>query len=102
MNTSAQQQMTSDPEVIKQQVIQVIQQTGMPLDVLIELGQLAEAALNDPSGAAYKKYVDYMVSRGMERAEDMKKPDFQMMGMLIAMGKVAEEMGPQGPVVPQG
>ena len=101
-----QQQPQLDPNQVRDQVISVINEAGMPPYILVELGQLAEDAINDKSKKAYKKYVDYMVERGMETREDLKKPDYQFMAMMVAMGKVAAQMPESrpvpGPVAPQG
>lgn len=90
-----------DPEQVKQQAYQVIQQSGLPPDFIIEAGRLAEAAIMDPSGSAYQQFVEFMVSRGLESREDLKKPDYQMLAMLVGMYKVLEQMEPQSPVAPE-
>jgi hypothetical protein len=51
---------------------------------------LAEAALTDKK--KYPEFVKYMVSKRLETAEDLKKPDFQMMATMVVLGKVAEQM----------
>jgi hypothetical protein len=33
-----------------------------------------------------------MVDKRLESAEDLKKPDFQMMSTMVVLGKVAEQM----------
>jgi hypothetical protein len=37
-------------------------------------------------------FVKFMVERGLETEEDLKKPDPQMLAMLATIGKVAETM----------
>jgi len=40
----------------------------------------------------YPEFVKYMTDKRLETAEDLKKPDFQMMGTMVVLGKVAEQM----------
>jgi hypothetical protein len=64
--------------------------SGMPREMFVEIGRLAEAAIMDKK--KYPEFVKYMVSKRLETAEDLKKPDFQMMGTMVVLGKVAEQM----------
>lgn len=77
-------------------ITEMIQQSGMPPEMFAEMGRLSEAAIRDPK--QYSKFVDYMVSKRLEKAEDLKKPDYQMLASMAVIGKVAETMAPQ----PQG
>lgn len=84
-----------DPQYVTEQVNQVISESGLPPDFLVQAGELAEAAIMDRSGRAYKQFVKFMVERGLETEKSLKKPDYQMLGMLVAMGKVAQrQIGP--------
>lgn len=74
-------------------ITEMIQQSGMPPEMFVEIGQLAEAAIQDPK--QYSKFVDYMVSKRLETAEDLKKPDYQMLASMAVIGKVAETLTPQ-------
>lgn len=67
-----------------------IRSSGMPVEMFVEMGQLAEAAIQDKK--KYPEFVKYMVDKRLETADSMKKPDFQMMATLVVLGKVAENM----------
>jgi len=75
------------------EILNVIQQSGIQPQKFVEIGQLAEAAINDKK--KYSKFVDYMVREKMEDARDLKKPDYQMLAMLVVIGKVAQTLPPQ-------
>lgn len=81
-----------------QEITKVIQQSGMPVEMFVEMGQLAEDAVNDKK--KYPKFVDYMVSKRLETAESLKKPDVQMLASMVVIGKVAETMVGQNPTSP--
>lgn len=67
-----------------------IEKTGAPPKDLAKIGRLAEAALQDKK--KYPEFVKYMVSHGIAKEEQLKKPNFQIMSMFVVVGKVAEEM----------
>lgn len=77
-----------------QQITEVINNSGMPPQMFVEIGQLAEQAIQDPK--QYKNFVDYMVTKKLETAEDLKKPDYQMLASMVVIGKVAETLSEQG------
>ena len=88
-----QQQLVENPVTRDQATAEaekVIQASGMPVEMFVEIGRLAEAALTDKK--KYPEFVKYMVSKRLETAEDLKKPDFQMMATMVVLGKVAEQM----------
>ena len=88
-----QQQLVQNPVTRDQATAEaqkVIQARGMPVEMFVEIGRLAEAALTDKK--KYPEFVKYMVSKRLETAEDLKKPDFQMMATMVVLGKVAEQM----------
>jgi hypothetical protein len=88
-----QQQLVENPVTRDQATAEaqkVIQASGMPVEMFVEIGRLAEAALMDKK--KYPEFVKYMVSKRLETAEDLKKPDFQMMSTMVVLGKVAEQM----------
>jgi hypothetical protein len=72
------------------QIVKMINQSGMPPSMLAHIGQLAEQAINDPK--KYPEFVNFMVSKKLETAEELKKPDYQMLGMMVVIGKVAQTM----------
>lgn len=73
-------------------ITEMIQQSGMPPEMFAEIGRLSEAAIRDPK--QYPRFVDYMVSKRLEKAEDIAKPDYQMLASMVVIGKVAETMAP--------
>jgi hypothetical protein len=77
-----------------------IQNSGMPVEMFVEMGRLAEAALMDKK--KYPEFVKYMTDKRLETAESLKKPDFQMLSTLVVLGKVAETMTPAETAQPQG
>lgn len=88
-----QQQLVKNPVTRDQATAEaeaVIKSSGMPVEMFVEIGRLAEAALTDKK--KYPEFVKYMVSKRLETAEDLKKPDFQMMASMVVLGKVAEQM----------
>lgn len=85
-------------EQVTQQVTEMIQQSGMPVEMFVEIGKLCEDAINDKK--KYSKFVDYMVNKRLESRESLKKPDFQMLASMVVIGKVAETMVGQNPTEP--
>jgi hypothetical protein len=77
-----------------------IRGSGMPVEMFVEMGQLAEAAILDKK--KYPEFVKYMTDKRLETAESLKKPDFQMLSTLVVLGKVAENMTPSETAQPQG
>ena len=77
-------------EASTQQIVQMIQQSGVPAWAYAEVGRQAEMALMDKS--KYPMFVKFMVERGLDTEENLKKPDPQMLAMLATIGKVAETM----------
>jgi hypothetical protein len=73
------------------EITQMIEQSGMPPEMFVEIGKLCEAAIHDKK--KYKDLVDYMVKHKLETAESMKKPDVQMLASMVVIGKVAETLG---------
>lgn len=92
---SKQQQAMANPVTRDQataEAQQAIEASGMPPEMFVEMGRLAEAAIQDKK--KYPAFVKYMVDKRLETAEDLKKPDFQMMATLAVLGKVAQDMAP--------
>lgn len=75
-----------------------ITQSGIPPSAFVTMGKLAEAAIKDKK--KYPAFVKFMVDNGLEKAEDLKKPDVQMMTTLIVLGMVARDMGDQEVAAP--
>ena len=88
-------------EAATEQITQMITESGVPAWAYAEVGRQAEMALMDKS--KYPMFVKFMVERGLETEEDLKKPDPQMLAMLVTIGKVAETMPDSAmPTQPQG
>lgn len=91
-----QQQVMANPvtrDEATAKITEMIQQSGIQPQKFVEIGRLAEAAIQDKK--QYSKFVDYMVREKMEDAKDLKKPDYQMLASLAVIGKVAETLPPQ-------
>lgn len=73
-----------------ERVTGIIEKSKIPPEKFVEMGQLCEAAIQDPK--QYPAYVKYMVDRRLETAESMAKPDYQMMASMVVMGRVAQEI----------
>jgi len=88
-------------EASTRQIVEMIEQSAVPAWAYAEVGRQAEMALMDKS--KYPMFVKFMVERGLETEEDLKKPDPQMLAMLVTIGKVAETMPDSAmPTQPQG
>ena len=86
-------------ELATKEITNMIQNSGMPVEMFVEIGKLAEDAVNDKK--KYPKFVDYMVTKRLETAESLKKPDVQMLASMVVIGKVAETMDKQNTKVEQ-
>jgi hypothetical protein len=88
-------------EASTKQIRDMIEQSNVPAWAYAEVGRQAEMALMDKS--KYPMFVKFMVQRGLDTEEDLKKPDPQMLAMLATIGKVAETMPDSAmPTQPQG
>lgn len=79
-----------------QKITEMIQQSGIPVEMFIEIGKLAEDAVHDKK--KYPKFVDYMVNKRLETRESLKKADVQMLASMVVIGKVAETLPKTQPV----
>lgn len=73
-----------------QEIVQVIQKSGIPPKMFVKIGELAEAAINDKK--KYKNFVDFMVKEKLETEESLKKADVQMLASMVVIGKVAQSL----------
>jgi len=88
-------------EAATEQITQMIAESGVPAWAYAEVGRQAEMALMDKS--KYPMFVKFMVQRGLDTEENLKKPDPQMLAMLVTIGKVAETLPDSDmPTPPQG
>lgn len=74
-------------------VKQLMAQTKMPASMLVHLGKLAEHAIHNPK--EYNKFVDFAVKNKLDSKEQLQKPDYQMLGMMATMGRIAQNMAEQ-------
>ena len=78
-------------ESAKQVVMQTVQDSGIPPQVYVQLGDMAEAVLRDK--ALYPQFADQMIKIGVADPEDFTgKVDYQILISMIAMGRVCREM----------
>ena len=78
-------------EAAKQVVIQAVQESGVPPQVYVQLGEMAESVLKDR--ALYPQFVNQMISTGIADKEDFtNQVDYQSLISIIAMGRVCREM----------
>lgn len=94
-----QQQIANNPvskDEATQKITEVINKSKIPPSKLAEIGTLAENAINDPK--QYQQFINYMVQNKLEKAEDLKKPDYQMLASMVVIGKVAQTMSDEQPV----
>jgi hypothetical protein len=94
-----QQQRAANPvtrDAATAKITEMIQNSGMPPEMFVEIGDLASAAIQDPK--QYSRFVDYMVQKRLESRADLKKPDYQMLASMAVIGEVARGMTTQ----PQG
>jgi len=88
-------------EAATEQIVKMIEESGVPAWAYAEVGRQAEMALMDKS--KYPMFVKFMVERGLDTEENLKKPDPQMLAMLATIGKVAETLpDSEMPTQPQG
>ncbi len=88
-------------EAATEKITDMIAESGVPAWAYAEVGRQAEMALMDKS--KYPMFVKFMVDRGLDTEENLKKPDPQMLAMLVTIGKVAETLpDSEMPTPPQG
>lgn len=88
-----QEQVIQNPvtkDIATEQITKVIVESGIPPKMYVTMGELAERAIREPK--EYKKFVDFMVDKGLESRDDLKKPDYQMLASIAVIGKVAQTM----------
>lgn len=92
-SVNKQQNIAKNPvtkQMATDKITQMVNQSGIPPSMLAQIGQLAEQAIHDPK--KYPQFVNFMVQHKLETAEELKKPDYQMLGMMVVVGKVAQTM----------
>lgn len=75
----------------KQTIVQTIQQTGVPVETFIQLGQLAEQVFTNKQ--LYPQFIQAVLAAGLGDESDFQSDfDYQTLISMIAMGRVAREM----------
>jgi hypothetical protein len=75
----------------KQMVREAMQEDGVTPQVLIDLGDMAKAVLQDPS--MYPQFAQAILDNDLAEEEDVSaKIDYQLVGVFIALGEMAREM----------
>jgi hypothetical protein len=75
----------------KQMVRQAMQEEGVTPQVLIDLGDMAKAVLQDSS--MYPQLAQAILDNDLAEEEDVSKEiDYQLVGVFIALGEMAKEM----------
>ena len=78
-------------EQVKQMVFDAINQTGVPPETIISIGQIAEQAINNK--ALYPMVKDAAVRSGLAVSEDFTESvDYQLLATLSMLGKAAEQI----------
>lgn len=78
-------------EQVKQMMFDAINQTGVPPETIIAVGQIAEQAINNK--ALYPMVKDAALRAGLaEQGDFTDNIDYQILGTLAMVGKAAEQM----------
>lgn len=81
-----------NPEQVKQYVLSVVQQSGIPPDTFIQLGKIAEQVMMDKK--LYPQFVNQAVKLGVADPEDFSgKIDYETIMSMISVGRVCQQMG---------
>lgn len=81
----------SNQEATTKQLQGLITRSGIDPQVFVQLGQLAEAAIQDSS--QYPAFVQFIIQSGLEKDDsELKKMDYQVLASFVVMGKVAATM----------
>ena len=75
-------------DMATEQITSMINQSGIPPVMFVQIGRLAEIAIRDPK--RYHEFANFMVKHKLETPESVKKPDYQMLASMAVIGKVAE------------
>lgn len=75
----------------KQVVMQTVRESGVPPEIYVQMGQMAEEVLRNRS--LYPQFADEMIKLGIADREDFSNQvDYQILISIIAMGQVCKEM----------
>jgi len=91
MNTTQDYFNQKSQESTSKQLQTLITRSKIDPQVFMQLGQLAEAAIQDAS--QYPAFVQFIIESGLEKDDsDLKEMDYQVLASFVVMGKVAETM----------
>ena len=80
-----------DSDSVMRYVQNLVQKSGVNPDAFVQLGQLAEQALQNKS--VYPQFANEVISMGMAGEEEMLgQMNYQMLMAMIAMGRVSQKM----------
>ena len=74
----------------QQEILAQLKQANLPTERLIEIGQWAEAVIQDPS--QFKAFQDWLKSQGLPESEIPDDADFQELASMAAIGRTAAVM----------
>jgi hypothetical protein len=91
MNTTQDYFSQKNQDSTAKQLQGLITRSGIDPKVFVQLGQLAEAAIQDPS--QYPAFVQFIIQSGLEKDDsELKKMDYQVLASFVVMGKVAASL----------
>jgi hypothetical protein len=80
---------------IKQDLIASIKEEGLDPNMLIQLGDMAEAVLKDKS--LYPQFLQAVVQNGLAEDQDFSgEIDYQLIGFFVATREIVKEMMASG------
>ena len=74
----------------QQQIIAELKQANLPTERLVEIGQWAEAVINDPS--QFPAFQAWLKSQGLPESDIPKEADYQELASMAAIGRTAAGM----------
>lgn len=77
----------------QQQIIAQLKEANLPTERLVEIGQWAEAVIQDPS--QFPAFQDWLKSQGLPESEIPKEADYQELASMAAIGRTAAMMAEQ-------
>lgn len=91
MNTTQDYFNQKSQDSTSKQLQTLITRSKIDPQVFMQLGQLAEAAIQDSS--QYPALVQFIIESGLEKDDsDLKQMDYQVLASFVVMGKVAQMM----------
>jgi hypothetical protein len=81
----------------KQMVREAMLEEDVPAQTLIQLGDLAKKVLEDQS--LYSQFAQELIASELADEEDVsKKIDFQLVGVIVALGEMTKQMIESGEI----